>query len=83
MWAQVPGLPILEMRVIGRNEALVRTLEQARLVVACMPALEFRQADDDDRCAWIEQVPQRFACRQPSSLTPTGAASCSASKRPV
>ena len=50
--------------VIDMNEALVRTLEQVRLVVAGTQALEFRQADDDDRYAWIEQVLQRFGYRQ-------------------
>ena len=57
------GVPIIEVMVIDMNEALVRTLEQVRLVVAGTQALEFRQADDDDRYAWIEQVLQRFGYR--------------------
>jgi transposase InsO family protein len=55
------GGSIIEAMVIDMNEALVRTLEQVRLVVAGTQALEFRRAEDDEgRYGWIEQVLRRF-----------------------
>ena len=55
------GALIIESMVIDMNEAQVRTLEQARQVVAGTQALEFRRAQDDEgRYAWIEQVLRRF-----------------------
>lgn len=51
--------------VIDMDEAQVRTLEQARQVVAGTQALVFRRAEDDEgRYGWIEQVLRRFAYRQ-------------------
>jgi transposase InsO family protein len=56
---------IIESMVIDMNEALVRTLEQVRQVVAGTQALEFRRAEDDEgRYAWIEQVLRRFEYRR-------------------
>ena len=63
--AGVRGVSIIESMVIDMNEALVRTLEQVRHVVAGTQALEFRRAEDDQgRYAWIEQVLRRFGYRQ-------------------
>ena len=44
--------------VIDMNEAQVRTLQQARQVLAGTQAMEFQAAADDaGRYAWIESVP--------------------------
>ena len=47
------------------NEAQVRTLEQARQVVAGTQALQFRAAHDGEgRYGWIDAVLRRFDYRQ-------------------
>lgn len=59
------GVAIIESMVVDMNEALVRTLEQVRQVVAGTQALAFRAADDDEgRYGWIERVLRRFGYRQ-------------------
>jgi len=59
------GVSIIEAMVIDMNEAQVRTVEQARQVVAGTQELEFRRAEDDEgRYAWIDQVLRRFGYRQ-------------------
>ena len=59
------GASIIDSMVIDMNVALVRTLEQVRLVLAGTQALEFRRVEDNQgRYGWIEQVLRRFGYTQ-------------------
>jgi hypothetical protein len=55
---------IIERMLIGMNEAQVPTLGQVRQVLAGTQAMEFQEADDAGRCAWIDSVLRRLEHRR-------------------